>query len=315
MVRIGIRHETEKQPSLTLDVDSAITIDELKVLVAQAIGASPDGLRLLFCTEWLDDIETVASSNITDGSVIIAYFPSVGNVPSQPSIRDLDDPTLPRWIRFPSELWPETTLRAQAAQLQEMGLSLRQSLNGVRLGAGSLEHAANYIEYLQTEEDNLMVEHCLLHGSPLSRSEQISRLNSWATAQDRKKRSRAVARETIPTPDDLQPLLAAPEREIAAMARGRFGGAAETVALIVGAIREAEVEKPATFWNPFAVLAFAEPMTDMIFGDRLSFIACLAPDACLFLIERWKGGTNFVDLCDALDGAEGCVETAVQLLE
>jgi hypothetical protein len=183
-------------------------------------------------------------------------------------------------------------------------------MNAIRLTNGVIENAIEFIDDVQTEDDNLTVERCYLRRSGLSVAERLSEYTEWR----RGLRHRTLKLGPIPSPDDLQPLLTASKSEIAAVTHAKYAGQADRVVSIVEAIVEAVEESPDCFWNPFAVLGVCEELTESVFGERLPFVATLTPEACRFLIEHWKKGTSFAELCNALETAEGNVETALQLL-
>jgi hypothetical protein len=120
------------------------------------------------------------------------------------------------------------------------------------------------------------------------------------------------------TPEDLTHWLAGPDiqaQQIAAVA-AKFGpeGPRE-LEEIIRLVRSARATRAdADFRNPFAILGLRNSAAKMIFGDRLEFGALLNTQECRFLLDNWKDGYRFDEVCDVLDAACGSIETAGELL-
>jgi hypothetical protein len=320
MVRIRVRTQKETEPSRTFQVEPSLTIAELKSLIARAYRGSEDGLRLIFGTGALPDSNTVESSNITDDSIVMAYIrtflPEPEPEPTEPApevaktaVREIDDPSLPDWVRHPQEVTALGPCTAELERLVELGVNRRQARNLLRLAAGQLETAGTFLPYVQTEEQNSLIEQAMLRGSGASNMERTALLAEIARSAN------ALHVEGI-TPADIGPFLASPTRDLGAGIRAKFAGKADGILRVVKVFREArEEEQFDQFVNPFAALGVREEEIETVFGERLAFAACLTNEACKWLLTKWGEGIDFENLCQILDAAEGNIETAETLLD
>jgi hypothetical protein len=123
------------------------------------------------------------------------------------------------------------------------------------------------------------------------------------------------------TPEDLSQWLAGPDltdthaQQIAAVGT-KFGPAGpaelDEIIRLVRSVRATRAD--ADFRNPFAIIGLGNSAARMIFGDKLEFGALLNTQECRFLLDNWKDGYRFDEVCDVLDAACGNIETAGELL-
>ena len=72
--------------TLSLDVDDATTVDEVKLLVEDGFGCPPDQQRLIFAGKQLEEGRTLGDDNIQDGSTLHVALRLRGNGHAAPSL-------------------------------------------------------------------------------------------------------------------------------------------------------------------------------------------------------------------------------------
>jgi hypothetical protein len=140
-------------------------------------------------------------------------------------------------------------------------------------------------------------------------------------AQPQPQRPPRVVEVAHVAPEELAQWLAATDltnahaEQIAALGE-KFGLAGpKELAEIIRLVRSVRATKSnADFRNPFAILGLQNSVAQAIFGDKLEFGALLNTQECRFLLDNWRDGYRFDEVCDVLDAACGSIETAGELL-
>jgi hypothetical protein len=228
-------------------------------------------------------------------------------------VRDIDDPTLPDWVRNPVEFFSGIVLRpSDVAALAEMGFTVRQARNLLRLANGDLSRAVGLTAYLETEADNALIERLFLAGSGASPLEREN-IGSRFILDKMQNRGRVCV-----TPAEIAQFLTGADAGLGQRVRAKFpklrGPEAEELIAAVEFLRDAIADPPPDFINPFALMGLSGDVGQQIFGEGLSFAAGLDTQACKWLLQTWRDGVDFEAVCESLDAAASNIETARQLL-
>jgi hypothetical protein len=267
--------------------------------------------------------------------------PPISPPPPPPSstsaVLGLDDPSIPDWVRNPVEKVSIFIKPHDVQQLVEMGFSVRQARNALRIAHGDLQQAASMTEYVETEADNQLIERVMLEGSGLSAGQRTRDLMQLMSRKHQRperpsyemegssfleqlfglpeRRTQRAEPVLSITPGDIAPFLSGSNADLQARVRERFpGNNGKVVIEVLEFLRNAISETPSEFINPFALLGVSGTIGNQIFGENFAFTARLNTEECQWLLTRWRDGKDFVDLCEVLDAAESNLETADQLL-
>jgi hypothetical protein len=379
MLRLQLKGVSPADVFDPIEVPDSATISDVKNLLATRHHCAASLIRIIHQRNMPSDDTTLVSAGIVDNSTLTVYLPKKAAgaasaspasslphpnpdpkpaftppepllvspphpiVPSTASstIRSIDDPSLPDYVRHPIERLPLSNPHA-IAQLEEMGYPHRAVLNALRYVQGNIDQAGNFLAagIFSNERVNELVEQLTISNSGVTQSQMVPltvELVNLASQVERRDRARlGDARqlfEGLSLPQKILPpkpftiaevgpflegsgeLTVEQEGKLEALCTRNPSKRQELRDLVVR-VRNANSVSDEDFRNPFAVgLGTPGSVSEAVFGrDWQGFAVGLTTRQCRYLLGKMGEGLQFPGICETMQLCDLNLETVDEIL-